>query len=392
MNPPDPKEVFQMMLASAMKSDQPDSGSHVADDDDLLYKWSLGELSVNKLQDIRSHLARCGYCRAEVAEMIRAEALILPPVEEDTTAQETVQPARDEHRTKWNWWGVSVLVTAAAAVLVGILLLQQPTELSMLQLAQQKLEQGDAETAMTMATEYLQGREMISPEQRALGEQLLNHAAYELAAGALEASDFGRVVELEQRVAQLTEPTADLQNLKLQAEYGLPGELSLAMNDSLTQYGYKLDGFAGNKSFPTFDEKTERLKGEFQELISEHPESAALRLNYGYLLLRESDYENARTEFDAVRGSDPDNELALTGMGLIAFETENYPEARRFFQAALVEAPQSADCHINLAMALEQLKEDEEAEFHWQEASKLTQDRELRQRIEMHLRGRKRKE
>lgn len=72
-----------------------------------------------------------------------------------------------------------------------------------------------------------------------------------------------------------------------------------------------------------------------------------------------------------------DNEVqaqatALTEQGTQAYQTQQYEEAKRYFEQAVAAAPQSGPAHYNYALALNALGDSEVARRHFLEAADLS--------------------
>ena len=252
-----------------------------------------------------------------------------------------------------------------------------------LALAERDLDAGNAETALDRVEKLL--NESLDAQIEARAKRLLEESGYEVAKGDLAAGDFNNVLTMENRVSNRAGDSARLLNLRLQAERGIPAEYGLASAGSLLDYGYEADGSTPFKSFPTIDQTSERLDREFTQAIQHHPSSASLLLNRGHFLITQVRYGEAREQFQKALALDQRNSLAHLGLGLVAFELQEYQNALEQFNAALAVTPDNLDAHINAAMALQQLGRFAEALRHWKDAAKLVENSDQRQRIETRI-------
>lgn len=64
--------------------------------------------------------------------------------------------------------------------------------------------------------------------------------------------------------------------------------------------------------------------------------------------------------------------MTLTEQGTQAYQTQQFEEAKRYFEQAVTEAPKSGPAHYNYALALNALGESEVARQHFLEAADLS--------------------
>ena len=366
-------DLFESAVDSRMNSDD----SHSVDDDELLISWSVGELDKDQHAALIEHMAECSYCRREVAAMVKAEVLLLPDVEEVQEAVELAPAAVSSRKPNWALWTTLAAITAVLMLIVG----SEPTA-GPLTIAQRELEAGNAQAAMIQLEELLDAQDKLSPKIKTQAHDLLQQAGYKVALDYLDGKNFPDVLDVEERVSSRVGVSPELLNLKLQAERRVPDEFSLAMNDSLSDYGYQLNGTAATKAFPTIDEIVQRLNKEFEQAVAEYPDDIRLHLNYGHFLLEQFWLDEARQQFNAVLVLERRSTLAHLGLGLIAFELEQFTDALKQFEAALQIDAANPNFHINAAICLKKLGRASQARDHWQKAAKLTTDRDLRKSIE----------
>ena len=243
------------------------------------------------------------------------ETLNLPPVDAPPENVPVVpaaglvpaagQSASTARQASWSVWG-----PVAVAVLILVALAVWPdgqTSPSRLAEVEQKLNAGDAREAMRLAEQFLDQREDFDEQSVTRAVDLLQEAAYSVAATALQERQYADVIDMESRVADRIGATGRLLNLKLQAELGMPAELSLVQHESLLSYGYDLDGHSRLMALPDFDARYERMSRELSEAVTLHSDNAALRLNYGHFLLTYRQLDEARREFQAVLAINAEN-------------------------------------------------------------------------------------
>jgi len=119
------KNALVRLFLDAFEQQQPHRGPHIAENDDLLVRWSLGTLDSEERKEIFQHLSDCPECRDAVALMIEEQALDFGEVADDARQEEPAAPAtaglrpsrigrHSTLRSKVPW---------AAAIAVGILIL-----------------------------------------------------------------------------------------------------------------------------------------------------------------------------------------------------------------------------------------------------------------------------
>jgi len=371
------------LFRSAVSSIDVPNVEHFVDDDDLLLAWEQGELSESQLAELRAHMADCAYCRQAVAAMQETETLILPQADTASDDMPVVpaaeQPATPGRRSNRSVWGV-VAVAALALVAIAVWPDAQNSPSQLVEV-EQKLNSGDAHAAMRLAEQFLDKRQDFDEQSVARAVNLFQQAAYAVATDALKERRYSDVIDIESQVAARIGATGRLLNLKLQAELGMPGELSLAQNESLLGYGYDLDGYSRLMSLPDFDARYERMSRELSEAVTLHSGNAALRLNYGHFLLTYRQLDNAREEFQAVLDINDGNSLAHVGLGLVAYELQEFEDALTEFETALKSEPDNASTLVNAALCLTRLKRTEEARDYLDRAASTTTDANLQKQL-----------
>lgn len=391
MSQPARNDKYAEILHRADQRQAVPPGPHLIDDEDLLLQWSLGELTSQQHSAIVKHLAACGRCRAELAAMVRAGAIQLPEVEQESPAFQQpapVSPSRAQpawpsspRRRQWRNLGLLAVATAAS-LLIAVLSWQWPRSKTgpLLALAEQELAGGNSAAAMSRVENLLRTGANPAVTDRAV--KLLERSGYTLARDNLQKGDFRQVLDIQQRVSDWQASSSRLVNLKIQAERQIPAEYVLAQGGLLTDYGYNMDGSSSQKALPEVDQAIEHLLSELAQAVTEHPHGVELKLNYGQLLLNLKRLEEAREQFTAALALAPDDALTRLGMGLVEFERGAYEKALLQFERAAALAPKNPSACMNAAMCLEQLGRHAEAQSYWRRAAALTDDAKLRQQIE----------
>jgi|GEM_PF-6918745 len=96
------EELLKRMLVEAHPgAEQEPSASSLcpAEDDELLLRWSLGELAKEEHDAIVKHIARCPACTEELADMLHSGVLVLPAVTDQATQEQTSTPKIATRRT-----------------------------------------------------------------------------------------------------------------------------------------------------------------------------------------------------------------------------------------------------------------------------------------------------
>jgi len=402
---PEKRDTVLDILKSAVSAQKVAKGSHFVEDEDLLLRWVEADISPDEHGAMLEHMADCSDCREEIAAMVRAGALRLPEIEQvDPVADPAtsvaelarVQPPKScdsgyvppkPHDIGYGKRRAVLCAAAAiaATVLIGLFVwtgrVSGPNKT--LALAERDLEAGNAEAALDRVEGLL--NEPLDAQTQTRAKQLLEETGYVVGREDLAAGDFNSVLATEDRVSNRVGDSARLLNLRLQAERGIPAEHGLASAGSLLDYGYEADGSTPFKSFPTIDQTSERLDRGFTQAIQRHPSSASLLLNRGHFLIAQVRYDEAREQFQKALALDQQNSLAHLGLGLVAFELQDFQKALEHFEAALAVAPKNLDAHINAAMTLQELERLSEALGHWRNAAKLAENPDQRRRIDTRL-------
>jgi tetratricopeptide (TPR) repeat protein len=92
-----------------------------------------------------------------------------------------------------------------------------------------------------------------------------------------------------------------------------------------------------------------------QEMVQSQPDSDAVHLAYGFLLLQVNAAVAAEAEFREAERLRPDSVRTRAGLGLALLQQEKFQEAASCFRAALQLNPQQASAHYNLGICLRRL-------------------------------------
>lgn len=341
---------------------------HIVDDEELLYRWTLGDLTDEERTRLLDHLAVCGDCRREVAAMLREGVLNLPDVPEvrDTAAPRSLsatQPPPGRGLPRWLVWAaLSVCLLCVLGVVAFQLSLIPGLENRQLAQAKQALQAGDSATAYHVLVQALEGQR-LSAKDRDKAKELLIRAGTELARNALRAGNSSTVEAIAAKVFSLAEQTPELVNISLQARRGEKIELSLLAALSLRDYGYGEGGFPVCRALAPPDSNTLALGEAFERALARHPHSLELRLNYGFYHLSLGEMDEAIRQFTKATEMAPDNPLTHTALGLALFQREdpaNLEEAFKHFQKALSLDPGNPAFLENVIICEERLKEEME--------------------------------
>ena len=297
MNTPDVKDTLVRLLREAFDAQPVPVGPHVVDDEDLLARWSMGELDAAEHEEIISHLADCPECREIVPLMVENGALVLPNASVPVPESPTARPPLAERR---------------------------PTAVG-----------------------------------QSLSAKIVKFGALAIAASLLVA-----------------------------VFLFWPRETRLGQSLALTEFDFELDGGSYGMSLRVLPDETRQ---QWDAKIAERPLEVRLRLEYGRLLLEHNHADDAITHFDEALKLEPNNADAHIGKGAALYEkaynenSNNFEPALEQFRLALAQRPDDVSAQVNAAICLERLGRSGEAAKHFQEAYRLTDDSEMRDRIRTHL-------
>ena len=365
------RTIFRAAIASDVEAGDPGQ-DHPLDNDELLIDWSVGDLDATRHRAVLDHLAECSYCRRELADMIRAGALVLPEQMDEEDADNVAEPIATVRRDRLNASPHRNIRYAIAAIAASLLVaviwaLSGRGGDSTLVMANRDLQAGRHTAALERVEGYLDENKNLADDDRTEAERILEESGYQLARKSLAGGEFKNVLDIEDRTSRRSVVSGRLTNLRIQAQRGETAERTLTTKGVLTDYGYERDGHQYVKDLPTFDATTARLEKELAAAVQKHPDSPDLLLNYGQFLIDQNDFERAAEQFTAAVEFDPNSPLAHTGLGLALFQQEKDETIRQaltHFRKAVKLDPNNATANLNLAVCLVRLgKKDEAAPY-----------------------------
>ena len=114
------RELFRLLLSADLKSAVPD-GFHFVDDDDLLDRWSAGELSDSERNQIICHLSECLECSDVLREMVHSESFDLPELPSEIRPHPTVVAPMSAGSVRANSWLLPASILAVACSLIALI-------------------------------------------------------------------------------------------------------------------------------------------------------------------------------------------------------------------------------------------------------------------------------
>ncbi len=323
-------DLFRTAAGAGPNADEP----HFVDDEELLTCWSLGEISRRQDEEILDHLARCTYCRHELAEMLRLGVI-------DAPAEVVVDFAPPEETPDTIAQGP---FSSAAA--------------------------DGPQPAPPGATSRARHRTVLRAATLAL--------AGSLALGVFLSLSTDRPGP---EVARLEKPGSDAVDLSEFAE----------RLGSLRERGYELDGGhykMGGAGMPAMGPDWSARRARFEAAAEEYSDNVSFVNHYGRFLLAGNRWDPAKEQFEAALRLEPGNRDAMLGLGTIAFIPEDDKiAALKWFQQAVGDDSNDVAGRVNMAMCLEQLDRHAEAVRIWKKVLEISADVDLREEIELHLAG-----
>jgi tetratricopeptide (TPR) repeat protein len=380
MNQPDRDRLLALFGHAA--ADAPASGPHVADDEELLTAWRLGELSPAEDARFHEHLANCPGCRRYVADLSAADspATTGPGVEQTTASSAFPTPSRFPWRSV-----VGVVAALAACVVLAVGWLGVPsTEAREVARAEAEFNEGKPEAALARLMRI--PPERLTAREKARRLELLERAAYQTIRGDLEA---GRSDEAAMRhtVASAAGATSDrLNGLKVLADNRLTLRPALtAQSGSLLERGYLPNGAKPvNGAVPG---PNDSVRAAWEAAAKANPDDPAVLVNAGEFLLGQGELVGAMVKFVRAVELDPANLGGHIGLGLALAADEKFDAALQPFRRALELAPDSAAVLIDLAVCYEGMKDPNSARPYWEKALERTTDPKIRNSIAGHLKN-----
>jgi hypothetical protein len=172
---------------------------------------------------------------------------------------------------------------------------------------------------------------------------------------------------------------------------GAPGGIrsgsALALRGKVTDYGFLLDGETVTKgAFAVVDPSLRRRQAELLSAVQANPNDVPTRIEYGELLLRVDESEEAAKVFQELLKANSRDAAGHMGLGLARFLQGRLDDALAEFEAVLKGDPHNAAARLNAAACLARLGRLSEAERHWQAVLAETQNGELKSQIEQTIR------
>ncbi|MDZ4852314.1 MAG: tetratricopeptide repeat protein [Pirellulaceae bacterium] len=308
-------------------------------DEETLSLFTEGLLPDYDRPAVIEHLASCSSCRQLIALLWEQDQ----SVDSRTTESENVDEVRTI-RLPENFSRVNRLWTMALAVAAGLLLVVGIQW------------QGGMSSQIAEGKTYASAKQLLSSADFEKAEQLLNEA--------------DRKGIRSDR----------LRSLSSQAVRRLPGSLALASSGLLTEFGFGIGGTIGRGS-----ESKQGLR-EAELLLGDAPsEQLEVLLNRGHLKMSKNDFDAAAVDFARASEVDPQEPLALLGIGLADFARQDFAAAEVAFENCLRLSPNHLPARVNRAMTLEELDRFDEARAEWQRVLRGETPDELQAQIEQHL-------
>lgn len=285
--------IIQAMNRNAATVD----GPHFVDDDELLDRWSLTQLSKEEHQQIIAHLARCSECADTVRKMIENDALDFPapddtPHEVDDAGKTVSEDPRVElprNKTVTRSRTRSVLVTAACLLIA--------------------------------VTGYLVFRQTQFTEP----DVLLAQANYGTLTHYLTEAEFGAVVTGQHTKGPGTivlVPRDSDREERIQeahaAKQETPDSLSVRLN-----YGQVL----------LEDGQLDEALAEFEFVLSRDPANASAQLAQGMVWFRQKKTAQAAAQFESLAGDDTYGDSATVNQVLCLIALNQKDQAAQLWQA-----------------------------------------------------------
>lgn len=383
MNDPNSKrKLVEQAFQNGLQTPISDKQYHYVDDDGFLLDLSLGEISESSRSNMLKHLAGCSYCRHELARMIEAGVLPLPQISESSDDGQVVSLV-NQRAAFWDTKRILLSVAAAVMLLVGASMYLLPAN-NDLSLALNDLAANRYLSALKRAEGYL-ASDSDDVERRKQAKEILQDAAYQQSVKSLAMGDFELVTEVTQRAETATGRSPRLLNVQVQAMRKQATPSAWSNGSQLTQFGYQLDGRSYAKQLPDFDESVKAILSEYERAITEFPNDAQLRLNYGQYLLELGDTETASAQFAAAQRLAPSATTTHMALGVAAFQANEFDLAIGQFRAVLNTEPDNVDAMLNLAISYMRVDQKETAATWYAKVRDLLPTGERRQQIQQFI-------
>ncbi len=320
MNPPlDARQrllremLRQVDLASGRAEDIPDDHP----DDETLALFAEGNLGTEEQSRLVAHLADCASCRQTASHLLAM------------AGEETAEAARDEVRParKTSFLAerrIALAVAASLLLAVGIGLLWFPRR----------------ETLLAEAEVYSRANRLLSE---------------------------GRFADARSHIADAArrDVRSDrLASLDAEAVREIPNAIALAQAGRLTDFGYDPGGAVARGSSAALHKGLAEAKAVLAKTGAGDLEVV---LNRGHALLSSGDLSEAAALFHQAAETAPMQPLAWLGLGLADFMKDDFPGAEAAFRRTIALDPANTAARINLAMTLNELGREAEAQETWRE-------------------------
>lgn len=362
MNPTERDRLLALFGHAA--ADAP-AGPHVADDDELLTAWRLGDLSPAEDARLHEHLATCADCRRHVADLAATS-----PIAEPT-------PKKSSWRSV-----IGVVAALAACVVLAVGWFVLPSSAAR-EVARAETEVNDGKPDAALARLMRVSPDRLPAAQKEKRQALLERAAYQAVRGDVEAGRFEDATTQYEVASAAGAKSARLDGLRVLADRRLPLKPALSPDaGSLLDRGYLPNGANPTMSVPV---PNDALRAAWVEALTANPDDPATLVNAGEFLLSQLDLGNAEEVFRRAVEHDPKNVAGHIGLGLTAAARDRFDAALRHFVRALELAPDSPALLVNVAVCYEALNDPETARTHWELALERATDPKLRTTIARHL-------
>lgn len=120
---------------------------------------------------------------------------------------------------------------------------------------------------------------------------------------------------------------------------------------------------------------------QFETSIQQQPQQTESYFQLGLLQLEDGQLENAAGNFKRVMDRDPHHAGALTGLGRVAFEKKDYPQAVAFLHQAIAANSTLRQAHYYLGLAYSRMGQKEDSATELALASKIEHEEAEKQRL-----------
>ncbi len=285
-------------------------------DDEALALFAEGNLRSDEQSRVVAHLADCPDCRQTASHL-----LAMAGEDASEAARDEVRPARKTSFLAER--GIALAVAASLLLTVGIGLLWFPRR----------------ETLLAEADVYSRANQLLSE---------------------------GRFADARRHIADAArrDVRSDrLASLDAEAVREIPNAIALAQAGRLTDFGYDPGGAAARGPGEALHKGLAEAKAVLAKASTGDLEVV---LNRGHALLSSGDASEAAALFHQAAETAPMQPLAWLGLGLADFMKDDFPGAEAAFRRTIALDPANTAARINLAMTLNELGREAEAQETWQ--------------------------